>query len=372
MLIEVSRDDLAGCRFAISPLIETTSALRVLTGFDSAGVLRPWAARLRPRLAPLRRAEPAVGALISLFRRVDNADFLYPPPAGPRRSFADELAVVRATSLSRARAELARNLAGHRTPPAYARRILDAPDVVDRLADALHATWATLIEPEWPRLRAILERDIVQRAGRLMAYGWSSALADLHPKVSWSPDGAIAVRHLDTGRYVLAGRGLVFVPSVFSDLILAVDPPQPITMTYRARGVASILAPPVGVASGGALGSLIGAARATILRALAVPATTSQLAAQLSMSLGNVGGHLAVLRAAGLVTRTRTGRSVNYGRDPARRGPHVAGCTMVKTWLRHRSSSHGGLLIRRRTGRPVVTVRHVPPILPQARQPRLL
>ena len=30
MLIEVSPDDLAGCRYAISPLIETTSALRAL------------------------------------------------------------------------------------------------------------------------------------------------------------------------------------------------------------------------------------------------------------------------------------------------------------------------------------------------------
>ena len=112
MLIEVGRADLAGCRFAISPLIETTSALRVLTGFDASGVLTPWVRRMRPRLAPLRRAEPAVGALISLFRRDDNADFLHPPPAGPGGSFDADIATVRATSLSRARAELARNLAG--------------------------------------------------------------------------------------------------------------------------------------------------------------------------------------------------------------------------------------------------------------------
>src|ERR671916_714530 len=118
MLIEVSSADLAGCRFAISPLIETTSALRVLTGHDSAGVLRPWAERMRPRLAPLRRAEPAVGALVSLFRRDDNADFLHLPPTGPRASFAEEIARVRATPLATARAELARNLAGHREPPA--------------------------------------------------------------------------------------------------------------------------------------------------------------------------------------------------------------------------------------------------------------
>jgi DNA-binding transcriptional ArsR family regulator len=315
MLVEVSGSDLAGCRFAISPLIETTSALRVLTGYDSAGVLRPWVDRMRPRLAPLRRAEPAVGALISLFRRDDNADFLHPPPSGPRRSFADELAIVRATPPDRARAELARNLSGHREPPGYARRILDAPDVVDRLADALHAAWTTLVEPEWPRLRAILERDIVQRAGRLTAYGWGAALTDLHPAVSWT-GAAVAIRHRDRATYRLDGRGLLFVPSVFAGLVLATEPPRPFALVYRARGVADVLGPPAAPAAGDTLAPLIGPARAAILRALAAPATTSQLAARLGMSLGNVGGHLAVLRAAGLAARTRTGRSVNYVATP--------------------------------------------------------
>jgi DNA-binding transcriptional ArsR family regulator len=311
MLIEVSPADLAGCRYAISPLIETMSALRLATGHDPIGVLRPWVDRIRPRAAELRRADPSVGALVSLFRRDENADFIHPPPSGPQRSFADELAGVRATPLELARAELARNLAGHRPPPAYAQRILDGPDVVDRLADALEAAWSTLVEPEWPRLRAVLERDIVQRAGRLAAYGWAAALADLHPRVSWTPDGAIAVRHRDTGRYPLAGRGLLFVPSVFADLALSVDAPRPFTMVYRARGVADILGPPP-ISTTDGLSPLIGPARAAILRALAAPATTSQLVAQLGLGLGTVGGHLAVLRDAGLVTRTRTGRSVQY------------------------------------------------------------
>src|SRR3954451_11163951 len=129
MLIQVSSADLAGCRYAISPLIETMSALRLAPGHDPVGVLRPWVDRIQPRVAALRRAGPFVGALISLFRRDDNADFIHPPPAGPQRSFAEELAVVRSTPLARARAELARNLAGHRTPPAYARAVLDGPGV---------------------------------------------------------------------------------------------------------------------------------------------------------------------------------------------------------------------------------------------------
>ena len=315
MLIEVSPADLAGCRYAISPLVETTSALRMLTGHDHAGVLAPWRDRMRPRLAALRAIDPAIGAWISLFRRDDNADFLQPPPSG-LASFADELAGVRATPLATARAELARNLAGHRRPPGYAQRILDAPDVVDRLADAIAAAWAALVEPEWPRLRAVLERDIVQRAGRLAAYGWATALADLHPLVSWTEAGAIAIRHRDTGHYRLAGRGLVFSPSIFASLVLTTDPGWPFALIYRARGVADILGPPPDPPAGDALGPLLGPARAAVLRALAAPATTSQLVAQLGLSLGGVGGHLAVLHQAKLVSRTRTGRSVQYAATP--------------------------------------------------------
>jgi len=311
MLIEVSPADLAGCRYAISPLIETTAALRVLTGHDTAGTLGPWKERMRPRLAGLRASDPAIGAWISLFRRDDNADFLHPPPSG-LASFPDELAALRATPLPIARAELARNLAGHRRPPDYARRILESPEVVDRLADAIAATWAALIEPEWPRLRAVLERDIVQRAGRLAAYGWATALADLNPRVSWTETGAIAIRHRDTGHYRLAGRGLVFGPSVFADLVLTTDPGLPFALIYRARGVADILGPAPDPPAGDPLGPLLGPSRAALLRALAAPATTSQLVAQLGTSLGSVGGHLAILRKAKLISGTRTGRSVQY------------------------------------------------------------
>ncbi|MFI5931740.1 ArsR family transcriptional regulator [Actinoplanes sp. NPDC051494] len=310
MLIHVSPADLAGCRYAISPLFEVEGALFMLSGANPAGVLGPWVSRMRPRLTELRRAEPAIGAFLSLLRREDNADFLHPAPAGPRREFADELAVVRATPLDRARAELDLNLRGHRVPPEYARRILAADDVVDRLADGLQAAWTTLIEPEWPRLRAVLERDIVQRAGRIAAYGWSEGLAGLHPRVSWTPEGAIAIRHRDTGEYHLVGNGLLFVPSVFGNLAITTDPSRPMSITYRARGVADM------PADGGDLAPLIGAKRATILRMLTVPATTSHLAAQLGMSLGGISGHLSVLRQAGLISRTRTGRAVLYATTP--------------------------------------------------------
>ncbi|GAB3856399.1 hypothetical protein GCM10029963_52680 [Micromonospora andamanensis] len=173
MRIEVTPADVAASRYAISPLGEAVWALRVHTGQHAVPGLAPWVARTRSVFERLRRDQPAVGALMALLRRGGyNADFIQPPPDGIGRSFAEELAVVRATPLGQARDELSRNLVGLRTPPAYARRIYDSPDVVDRLADAIEASWATLVQPDWPRLRAVLERDLVHRAGRLLAYGW--------------------------------------------------------------------------------------------------------------------------------------------------------------------------------------------------------
>ncbi|WDZ85654.1 ArsR/SmtB family transcription factor [Micromonospora cathayae] len=320
MRIQVTPADIAASRYAISPLGEAMWALRLCAGQHSTPALAPWVARVRPAYERLRRELPAVGALVALLRRnAYNADFVQPPPAGTGRSFADELAVVRATPLAQARDELARNLAGHRTPPAYAQRIYAAPDVVDRLADAIEAVWAALVEPDWRRLRTILERDLVQRAGRLVTYGWGAAVADLDPRLSWEPGGhlgAIVVADRDRGTYSLGGKGLLFVPTVFGSMINYVEPPWPFALVYPASGVADLLGPPDPDRPPDALDRLLGRSRAAVLRALAAPATTSQLVRQLDLPLGSVGGHLAVLRDAGLVRRTRTGRAVRYTRTP--------------------------------------------------------
>ncbi|MFB7828029.1 DUF5937 family protein [Streptomyces hydrogenans] len=322
-VIEVGPVDMARTRYAISPLGEAVQALRVAAGVQTAGPLRPWAERIAPRYEQLRRQVPAVAALTALFRRgCYNADFIHPPPSGSGSDFAAELAAVRATPLHRARLELDRNLEGLRTPPRHVQHILDAPDVVTRLADAIEASWQALVEPDWPRLRAVLERDLVRRAGHLTMYGWEAALSDLDPRVSWRSEGQAGTIEVRTGsrtdskRYRLAGQGLLLMPTVFGTLISYVEPPWPYALVYPARGIADLLGPVAPAPGGEALSRLLGPRRADVLRALDVPATTTQLVAQLGLGLGTVGSHLAVLRDAGLVTRTRTGRNVRYEHTP--------------------------------------------------------
>jgi DNA-binding transcriptional ArsR family regulator len=311
-LLKVEPGDLAGIRFAISPMAEAAAALKALAGARRAPWLVPWLRRQEPGRAELRAAQPAFDALVETMRGGRwLPDFLTPPPTELDTTFEVELAGVRATPLDRVRRDLELTLGGGRRgrmlPPAFAR-----PDLVEALADGIAAFWARILAPEWPQRRAVLERDLVQRAGRLATYGWARALEGLGPQIRWLPGGFIQVNDWDAAPVEVAGARLVLVPNGFDAHWLALDPPHAYAVAYPARGVA---ASPAERAPGG-LDRLVGRSRAAVLRALDTPASTSHLVHTLGMSLGAVGDHLAVLRDAGLVSRVRSGRSVLYRRTP--------------------------------------------------------
>ncbi|WP_396447299.1 ArsR/SmtB family transcription factor [Actinomadura sp.] len=310
--IEVGPGDLAASRFGIAPLIEAHSALGLVAGRMPVGPLGPWVERARPAYRRIA-GDPAVRALAFLRRPAGYmADFVVPPPARPNLTVAEQLATVRATPLDQARREIARNLEGLPEPDAAIRDVLEAPDMVERLAAGLETVWRALVEPDWAVVRSILERDIVHRAGRLAAYGWAEALDGLSRQVRWR-DGVIEAGISGDATYRLGGAGLMFVPVVFSELGAALEQDWPYTLMYRARGVAALWESraPRGE---DALARLVGRTRAELLRLLAEPATTTWLSARMRMSVGGIGDHLAVLRGSGLVTRERSGRSVLYRR----------------------------------------------------------
>lgn len=317
--IEVAREDVMTSRFAISPLWELTQALRVLARPPSrdAAALRPWLIRVRDRYHQLAR-DVDVAVLHALQPPNWGADFLSPVPANVSTTIDDLLAQVRATPIDEVRREVVEALSQQPDIGTRVRAILTGGQAAEYCADILAAAWQALLEPEWPTLRAILERDVIHRAGQLTSKGWAAALTGLHPQLKWQPGRIELTRWPGQQDAALAGRGLLFVPSVFvwPRLALSLDPPWPPALIYPARGVAALweTAPPDGAAAGGALGPLLGGSRAAILRALDEPASTTQLAAILGQSLGGLGGHLAVLRRAGLLTRARSGRSVLYRR----------------------------------------------------------
>lgn len=316
--IDVSPQDLAVSRFAVSPVSETCRALDILSGYRSDATLRSWANRTRGRFTELCDRVPQVRALAALGQTSGyHPDFIAPPPTGPHETFTSQLAVVRATPARQAGLELDRTLAERARPvPQDVLAIVQAADVVSQLADGLELAWHDLIEPDWSTIHAILEQDLLHRAGRLLAYGWAEAVEDLSPRVCWSvheDGGSIQVEVPWEQRCPSDRGGLLFIPTIFGSLAFCTDPPWRRAVVYPARGRA-ILGQRHARVGGDALSKLISRTRAELLRAMHQPVTTTQLTRQHQQSLGNVGYHLSVLRNSGLITSSRNGQVVLYRR----------------------------------------------------------
>ena len=167
---------------------------------------------------------------------------LAPVPAGVSTTIGDLLDQVRSTPAGQVQhggRRGAGTAAAGRSPD---RAILTSDRAAGYVADVLAAAWQALLEPEWQTLRAILERDVVYRAGQLTSRGWAAALGDLHPELAWEQGRIVLSRMRGDQDAALGGRGLLFVPSVFvwPKLALGLDPPWPPSLIYPARGVAAL------------------------------------------------------------------------------------------------------------------------------------
>ncbi|MFE9859017.1 winged helix-turn-helix domain-containing protein [Streptomyces sp. NPDC005780] len=311
---EVSVEDLLRSRFALSPALDLCLLLRSLAGQDRP-LPRAWATRLMPAFERLRR-ETELNAVLALQTPQSGPNFVAPPPRGLNQTWADDLATIRATPLEAARHEYAATATGPsgRDPRVHA--VLDSPDAVSRIAEAMNQAWHELLAADWPQLRAICERDVVHRVGVIGEHGWATTIESLHPGIAWHA-GGIEIGFFRGGTVRLAGDGLLLIPSVFVGHIAAhLEDSWPRTLVYPARGTAALWGEQETVPQPDALTALVGRARARLLLALDAPASTSHLARSLAMAPGAVGDHLAILRGAGLLVRARSGRSVLYRRTP--------------------------------------------------------
>ena len=98
-------------------------------------------------------------------------------------------------------------------------------------------------------------------------------------------------------------------PMVYSSTI----PPWQPTLTYPARGVATLWNDSSRTASAGA-SAVLGRSRAELLSQLDTPRSTTELARRTGLTAGGVSQHLGALRSGGLVTPHRVGRVVLYAR----------------------------------------------------------
>lgn len=305
---ELVGNDLGEVRFAISPLNELVLSLRTLRDPGRFPLQLPW----------LRATEaPRAGLDLDLLRALTNEalwtpDFLTPRPYTPLGRIEDELAALTSTPGGVVRADLA-EVHPAALPPVLRGR----PDrVLVRVLAALRDYWEACFEPYWPRMRTVLEADVVYR-GRVMAQsGLAAMFADVDPHVLLE-NTVVQVRlRADLSyRTSTAGRGLTLVPSLFSRRastpISADEPPH---IMYPARGLGTLWETGTTLPAT-ALAAVIGRVRARLMNLLETPTSSTELALRLDVTPTAVNQHLRALRDAGLLISARHGRSVLYRRS---------------------------------------------------------
>lgn len=304
-------EDLARTSLALSPLWELVCSLRVLQDSERDAVHREWAQESLARVRGLTEL-PLLYAIAPGGHYLP--DFLTPPPDTALPDLRSELDSLVAADPATVRRDL--NYAYPQGLPDVLVPIARHPKAgLRRVAEALLSYWEVALEASWPKLREVLLSDIAYR-GREFAIGGPVRLFEnLHPSVTWTGEKLVVDKPWGL-ELSLDGAGMLLVPSAFAwPFILTITAPgfRP-TLIYPARGAGAVWASPRAARATDGLARLMSGNRAAVLAALDEPANTTELASRLAVTPGGVSKHLSVLRDAGLVWSSRTGRVVWYAR----------------------------------------------------------
>jgi biotin operon repressor len=305
--------DLAGVRFAHSPMAEVIASSVALSKPDQFWMYASWRAQVRPVLAAAR---------LETFEAVVTRphgwlpDFLSPVPSIGRPRLRDELAMIAETPLDQVAGEVA-----------YAwRGVADRPPVIERfdrdpagglavLLREVQHYFELALAPYWPRLRAAAETEIAHRARSAAEHGQRALVRDLHPTLSWND----AFLQIGSGRHAhdfgLDGHGLTLVPSGFAGpkVFTVAETSQGRALWYPPRGYGALWdGTPARTEPTAALAALLGPTRAAVLTLLEVPHSTGEVAAALGLAAATASHHLTTLRDAGLIAGSRVGRKLEY------------------------------------------------------------
>ncbi|MFB9234133.1 ArsR/SmtB family transcription factor [Plantactinospora siamensis] len=306
--IGLSAGAVARVRFAASCLWEVVASVRVLRNPGDHAIHLPWVRRVRPALAAAGLVGAGGGLLWQLIPAAPGylPDFLTPTPAGLDPVLADELAALAGTPAAMVREQLA--LYGGAPTPELAGLAADPAAGLRRLVREINAYWQIALAADWPRIRLLLEAEVFARARALAGGGAAGLLNDLHEGVRWEGDALCVDQRNCAAPDVPAGSGLVLIPSVFVwPSVLSVAAAEPPQLAYPARGAGTLWELPGGAS--GALTAVLGPGRARLLAELAAPVSVTELSRRTGMSPAGVSQQLTILRAAGLVTTHREGRS---------------------------------------------------------------
>jgi hypothetical protein len=308
---EFGSADLAGLRFAHSPMAEVVASAFALRGGPGAWLQASW----RSRTAPMLPRWPTFAAVLAGPHGYA-PDFLTPPPRTSRPSLAEELGDLAATPLDQVAEQVLAGWAGHDAPAEIDRFDRDPQSALTALLAETQAYFTAAIQPLWQRLRSAAEAEIAGRARAAAEHGARMFVHDLHPKLGWN-GSALLLRYPDKqGRWSLEGHSLTLLPTGFAgtEVYAMPDAPTGRTLWYAPRGCGNLWAyGPPAVASA-RLSALLGPTRAAVLTLLAAPHSTGDVADRLGLAAGTASHHLTTLRDAGLATAERAGRRLLYQR----------------------------------------------------------
>ncbi|TDW18694.1 ArsR/SmtB family transcription factor [Kribbella kalugense] len=284
------------------PLWEAVLAARALGARSMSPVARRWRRTAAPRVQ---------GSMRPLFKLISPTgmfpDFLLPETSGDGLDPAIE--ALMDTPAEVIRAELEPWL-----PPGidrYMQGLLDGRAGSRRaLGVAVRDFHQQVLIPSSAELNSRYGADLGIRTHALLHGGLDTLLSALHPDITWATPTLTTHGPLDLPQVdiQLGGRGLELYPSPLTSSCLFLDVPdrRPVLVYPSAELPTADPAATTDSETADALADLLGRTRAAVLRALTHPATTTQLARRVGISLASTSDHTRVLRAAGLITTHRT------------------------------------------------------------------
>jgi DNA-binding transcriptional ArsR family regulator len=329
--------------FSPSPLAELGSVLHALVEPDHHPEQSGWLTVIRAGLDP------------ALLERILDADYLWRTsradtllPATPRATLAEELADwdeidddawVRAALITSscgslaARPELgspltdprALALARERAVARGSRQLAFVDTIVadpararTRITALLNDCAGAFFDGIWRRIASTLEAEARRRRDQLDTLGLSPTLASISSALRSTERRVEVDKLLDS--YTTAASGLTFIPTIFGrpHLLVVHTPGWRPVVQYPLTGARVSDSPATLDVLQQRLHALDHPVRLRIARSLiSTPRTTSELAETWQLTRPEISRHLALLRAAGLLTAVRNGRYVAHQLDAA-------------------------------------------------------
>jgi len=302
--VHFDTEDLARTRIAanIDQLWEIVLSMHVLQSRAPNLVFEPWWRDVHAR--------PGLRGTVTLLNSVNPPGSPYFPdfltPFDEYGDLGSGIETVLRTPVRRLRNELVL-LAEHRKLPTWVGALAEGrATALNRLGGWLREYHEQAIGPYEASIGRALAAHRAACARTLVTGGWDAVFAGLAPSMRWAAP-VLEVDYPVDRDLVLAGRGLLLVPSFFCwrTPVMLADPELPPVLVYPIPHAPPWLGNPDPSGERAVPAALLGVTRTAVLEALDRESTTLELARRVGVAPATISHHTGVLREAGLILTTR-------------------------------------------------------------------